>query len=91
MKQNEKLKKRVHISNGFGTPTAKRLKRSGLSSSENDEYEVDSILDHKKEKGQMCFLIHWKNYDSSHDSWERQSNLKCTVLLNRYKKAKNLS
>lgn len=89
MKQNENLKKRVHDSKG--TPNAKRSKSSVLASSENNVYEVESIVNHKKEKGIMYYLIHWKGYDSKHDSWERQTNLKCTALLNLYKKANNLS
>lgn len=68
----------------------KRSKRSVLTSSENILYEVDSILDHKKENRQMYYLIHRKDYDSTYDSWERQSNLNCTALLKAYKNANNL-
>lgn len=91
IKQNEHLKKRIHDLKGLGIPTTTRSKCSIPASSGNDVYEVDSILNHKKEKGHMYFLIHWSGYDSTQDSWEPQSNLKCTALLNRYKKANNLN
>lgn len=45
----------------------------------NDEFEVESILDHKgKKKGLRRFLIRWKNYSPSHDSWEKECNLNCS-------------
>jgi hypothetical protein len=40
------------------------------------EFEVESILDHKTMKsGKRKFLVHWKGYDASHDSWEPESSL----------------
>lgn len=65
------------------------IKRFGSISkqAEKNEYEVDSLLDHKRKDGHMCYLIRWKGYDPEFDTWERESNLRCTNILNRYKKA----
>lgn len=84
----ESLKKRINLLEN--KPTVKRSKRSIEVSTENAYYEVESILNHKEENGQMRYHIHWKNYNSTHDSWERESNLNCTSLLKRYKKANKL-
>jgi hypothetical protein len=41
-----------------------------------DEYEVETILDHKVLKsGKSKFLIRWLGYDSTHDSWEPEDSL----------------
>lgn len=91
LKQIEDLKKRIWDSKNLNVPKAKRPKRSSLASSENHYYVVESLLNHKKKNGHMYYLIHWKNYDSTNDTWERESNLKCTALLKRYKTENNLS
>jgi transposase InsO family protein len=38
---------------------------------DGEEFEVESILDHKiLSSGRIKYLIHWKGYDSAHDTWE---------------------
>lgn len=58
---------------------------------ENNVFEVDSLLKHRKRNGKLQYLIHWKNYGSDHDSWQSESNLNCSHLLKEYKKANNLN
>ena len=41
----------------------------------DDMYEVDHIKARKLEKGHAKYLIHWKDYDDTHDSWEPLANL----------------
>lgn len=53
------------------------------SPSENN-YEVEEILDHKNTRAGRKFLIRWKGYDSDDDTWEKESNLKCPEILNKY-------
>ena len=57
-----------------------------------EEYEVDHIVRHKRNnKGQLLFLIRWKNYGPEDDSWEPSSNLKHSrETLEEYKKRHNL-
>jgi hypothetical protein len=54
-----------------------------------DEYEVDSIRDHRKRgKGQQ-YLVKWKGYPD--ETWEPEANLKnASEVLKDYKKRKNL-
>lgn len=34
------------------------------------EYVVDLIMDAKRIRGRLHFLVHWKGYSSAHDFWE---------------------
>ena len=48
---------------------------------ENEEFEVDSILLHQNSgKKSLEFLVRWKGYDASFDTWEPQSNLAQVIL-----------
>ncbi|OSG36237.1 hypothetical protein R555_24470, partial [Salmonella enterica subsp. enterica serovar Give] len=40
------------------------------------EYEVESILDKKTLRGQDYFLVKWKGYPTSDNTWEPKRNLK---------------
>ena len=44
-------------------------------------FEVERILDSRERKGVTEYLIKWKNYDSSHNSWEPESNVQDTRYL----------
>lgn len=49
------------------------------------EYEVQRIVDTKKVKGEVYYLIRWKNSRPSSDSWERESQLSCSELIAKFK------
>ena len=44
-------------------------------------FEVERILDSRERKGVTEYLIKWKNYDESHNSWEPESNVQDTRYL----------
>ena len=51
-----------------------------------DFYEVKDILDVKKVNGIYHFLISWKGYSDSDNSWEPEENLvNCRELVNNFK------
>lgn len=37
---------------------------------------IDSIVGRRIRGGRAQYLVHWQGYDSSHDSWEPEENLK---------------
>ena len=41
-----------------------------------DEWEVEEIKDSRFSRNQLQYLIHWKGYDLSEDSWEPASHLR---------------
>lgn len=57
----------------------------------NLSYEVEKLLDHKSQRGKQMFLVRWKGYDSSHDSWEKRENLRCDRILQNYLKKNQLN
>lgn len=47
-----------------------------------DMYEVEKVLDIKKEKGRYFFLIKWKDWSERYNSWESEESVKhCTDLV----------
>lgn len=56
----------------------------------SDEYTVENIIKHKITKKGQKFLVHWKGYDNSEDSWVTKENMNCSSLLKKYMKANNL-
>jgi Integrase zinc binding domain/Chromo (CHRromatin Organisation MOdifier) domain len=49
-------------------------------------YEVQEIVDHKRNGRSTLYLVRWKNFDSSYDSWLSQAQLNhAKKLLEQYK------
>jgi hypothetical protein len=47
-------------------------------------YEVETILDHKQIRKKTHYLIRWKGYPDSENTWEPVTNLQCPELLDQY-------
>lgn len=76
LSQNKQLK------NGLA-----QAEEKNSDSDESDVYEVESILNDKLVTERQ-YLVRWKGYDATEDSWERESNLKCQSILKKYKRLK---
>lgn len=50
-------------------------------------FQVEAIVDHKKEKGRTLYRVRWKGYSPKSDTWLPANELNCKVILNKYKKA----
>ena len=56
------------------------------SSSTDTEYEVESIIAVAMVRGHPKYLIRWAGYDSTHDTYEPECNLRgCQDLLDAFK------
>lgn len=55
--------------------------------STDSEFEVEQIIKHRYWKNSRQYLIRWKGYDSSDDTWENERNLNCPKILNEYNKS----
>jgi hypothetical protein len=52
-----------------------------------EEYEIDAILDVKKQKGRgggLQYLVHWKEYPNSNNTWVKHRDLDTPELLKEY-------
>jgi hypothetical protein len=47
-----------------------------LESEGYDVYEVESILDSRVHRKKVQYLVHWKGYDTSYDTWEPVHNVR---------------
>lgn len=59
--------------------------------SENEQFEVQRILEvHHKANGKREFLVSWKGYPTSSDTWEPEEHLECPDLIKKFmNKVKN--
>jgi hypothetical protein len=58
-----------------------------LAAHDHDEFWVDKILDHRgdpKKKSSLEFLVSWKGYDSSENTWEPWKNVRKLTALDEY-------
>lgn len=51
---------------------------------EEEGFEVEDIVGHKFKGMQKYFKIRWKNYDESADTWEKETDLSCPEIIERY-------
>ncbi|EDV35063.1 uncharacterized protein Dana_GF22550 [Drosophila ananassae] len=50
-----------------------------------EEYEVEAIIGHKTVRGVSHFLVRWKGYDESEDTWEPEADLNCNNLITQFR------
>lgn len=55
---------------------------------EDDVYEVEKIVKHRKHSGRIQYRVRWKGYTEDDDTWEDEDNLEgCAIALAEYHKA----
>lgn len=50
------------------------------------EYEVQEIIDKRIVGGKTQYLIKWKGYGKTANSWEPENNLNCSWLILKYER-----
>lgn len=62
------------------------------NSSDDDEpaedYEVEAIIDEKTERGKKIYLVKWKGWPNSSNTWEPESSLSCPDIVKKYRDSK---
>jgi len=57
-----------------------------------EEFEIEAIISHRRKGNQWQYLIKWKGYPTSDNSWETEDNLEHSQeTLSEYKKRHNLA
>ncbi|XP_036389956.1 histone-lysine N-methyltransferase SUV39H1-like isoform X1 [Megalops cyprinoides] len=59
-------------------------KQLGVSRNNINVYEVEYLCDYKRMKEQEFYLVKWKDYPESENTWEPRKNLKCVKLLRQF-------
>ena len=73
-----------HIAMLEPAPKNAKLAESIELEEDPEEYEVETILDSRLEKGQVKYFIKWKDYDWRYNSWVRQTPflaIPCVVIF----------
>lgn len=77
-KRKERLK---HLFEGMSKEEEEEEGEEELS---EDEYEVEKVLDSRIEGGVRQYLLKWKGYPMSENTWEDESNMSCDDLVKEY-------
>ncbi|XP_061114678.1 histone-lysine N-methyltransferase SUV39H1-A isoform X2 [Conger conger] len=56
----------------------------GVSKNNINDYEVEYLCDYKRMKAVEFYLVKWKDYPESENTWEPRRNLKCVKLLRQF-------
>ncbi|XP_077329440.1 histone-lysine N-methyltransferase SUV39H2 [Lithobates pipiens] len=56
----------------------------GINKKNLNNYEVEYLCDRKMVKGSEYFLVKWKGWPESTNTWEPAENLKCPALLEQF-------
>jgi hypothetical protein len=51
------------------------------SDESSDEFEVEKILRKRVERGRAMYLVKWKGYSNTENTWEPASNMNCPDLI----------
>jgi len=77
VKLNEKIQSKKH-----------KVRKS--KNKEYQSYELESIVNHKTENNMYLFLVKWKNYPDSYNSWLTIDKFNEKSMLSQYIKDNNL-
>lgn len=72
------------------TREQKKKNQTKDESSDDGVFEVQKLLGHKMIKKKRHFLVHWKGYACSEDSWVPESRLNCPKILKSYLESANI-
>jgi chromodomain-containing protein len=59
-----------------------------LEAYDEQEYEAEKVIDKRLKKGEVEYLINWKGYESSDNSWEKVTNLFCPEKIQEFESTK---
>lgn len=66
----------------------KRTERTNFKASrghvDGDMWEVEEIIQHRKKNGNLEFLVKWKHWRQTYNSWLLHEDLNCKDLIYNY-------
>ncbi|XP_047504720.1 chromodomain Y-like protein [Pieris napi] len=85
---SKETKKRTTKSKAKGKAKKGKTVRESKQEDDEEEYEVESIIDSKRIKGKLHYLIRWKGFSADSDSWEPHDTLSCPDIVSKYNEEK---
>jgi hypothetical protein len=67
-----------------GIQKTRELNMDIESGNDDENFEVEKILSHRKFKKRMKFLVKWKNYHEAYNEWVWQENFNETSIIDKY-------
>ena len=65
---------------------AKQVEVEAKGGVEEEEYEVEKVADKRIIDGNVEYLLKWKNYPDTDNTWEAQEGLQCAELIEEFEK-----
>eukprot|EP01117_Protostelium_nocturnum_P010369 TRINITY_DN372_c0_g3_i1.p1 TRINITY_DN372_c0_g3~~TRINITY_DN372_c0_g3_i1.p1 ORF type:complete len:510 (-),score=167.46 TRINITY_DN372_c0_g3_i1:12-1475(-) len=102
IEQRERLREAIAIIEGvadslnkYSVESVRKMSSSSESTEEEGEtdveYEVERVLASKEEKDGQFFLIRWKGFDYTEDSWEPLESLQHLNIVQKWQRNKQVS
>lgn len=60
-------------------------KKSSKAEVDTTEYDVEKIVGHKVERGQISYWVKWKGYGEDANTWEAANTVHCPELIDQYR------
>ncbi|RWS05468.1 Chromobox protein-like protein [Dinothrombium tinctorium] len=64
--------------------TVSKLDDNEDSTNSENEYEVERVVEKKKQNGKTFYLLKWKGYSEEENTWEPEENVTCSELLKEF-------
>ena len=89
IENNLSVKKRKNTDEHKDETKPKRTSLTPQQTEQTEKFEVEKILDHRYAKqGKKEYLIKWKNFDASWNTWEPASEMQnCPKIIDDYEKS----
>ncbi|XP_019894582.2 heterochromatin protein 1-like [Musca domestica] len=60
-----------------------------IKNKKHKEYIVERVCGRRRRNGRIEYLLKWKGYPETQNTWERKEHLNCSALLRKFEKEQN--